>query len=141
MAEAQRSIVINAPLEKVFSVITDYDRYGEFLQEVKRVTSKNRQGNEVEVHYEVDVIKTIKYAVKMKETKPSRVEWSFINGEMMKDNRGSWVLEDAGNGTTKATYNIEMKLGALVPGSVVKALVETQLPKMLESFKKRAEAA
>ena len=141
MAEAVRSIVINAPVEKVFDVITQYDRYGEFLKEVKKVTSSNRKGNECDVNYEVDVIKTIKYTVHMKETKPSKVEWSFVNGEFMKDNRGSWTLEDAGGGKTKATYAIEMKLGPLVPGSIVKALTENQLPKMLEAFKSRAETA
>lgn len=140
MAEAVRSIVINAPLEKVFKVITDYDKYGEFLKEVKRVTTSKRKGNEVDVHYEVDVIKTIKYTVHMKETAPNKVEWSFVDGEFMKDNKGSWLLEDQG-GKTKATYSIEMKLGPLVPGTIVKALTENQLPKMLESFKTRAESA
>ena len=140
MAEAVRTIVINAPVEKVFKTITDYEKYGEFLTEVKRVTTSKRQGNQVDVHYEVDVIKTIKYTVRMKESAPNKIEWSFVDGEFMKDNKGSWTLEDQG-GKTKATYSIEMKLGPLVPGSIVKALTENQLPKMLEAFKSRAEAA
>ena len=60
MPGAQRSIVINAPREKVFDVIADFDRYAEFLPEVKRISTSNRQGNQVDVAYEVDVIKTIK---------------------------------------------------------------------------------
>ena len=36
MAGATRSIVIDAPAEKVFDVVTDYDRYAEFLPEVKQ---------------------------------------------------------------------------------------------------------
>ena len=35
MAGATRSIIINAPIEKVFDVITQYEKYGEFLSEVK----------------------------------------------------------------------------------------------------------
>ena len=58
----------------------------------------------------------------------------------MKDNHGSWLLESAGEGQTKATYTIEMSLGPLVPKSIVNAMAETQLPKMLESVKKRAES-
>lgn len=139
MAAATRSIVINAPVEKVWKTISDYDSYPQFLTEVKKIHTSNRKGNEVQVHYEVDVVKTIKYTLKMSEQAPSRVIWSFVEGEFMKDNHGSWELEPAGEGKTKATYTIEMKLGALVPGSIVKALVETNLPKMLEAFKKRAE--
>jgi hypothetical protein len=59
----------------------------------------------------------------------------------MKDNKGGWVLEDLGNGTTKATYTVDVTLGALVPKTIVNALVDTSLPKLLENFKKRAEAA
>ena len=58
----------------------------------------------------------------------------------MKDNKGGWLLEDAGNGTTKATYNIAVEVGMLVPKTIVNALVDTQLPKLLENFKKRIEA-
>jgi coenzyme Q-binding protein COQ10 len=141
MAGATRSIVINAPVEKVFDVITQYEKYGEFLSEVKEVRTSNRQGNEVNVHYKVDVVKTIKYTIRVKEERPTRMSWSFVEGEFMKDNKGHWLLEPAGEGKTKATYTVEMALGALVPKAVVNALVETSLPKMLEAFKRRAEAA
>jgi ribosome-associated toxin RatA of RatAB toxin-antitoxin module len=139
MAGATRSIVINAPVEKVFDVIIQYEKYGEFLSEVKEVRTSNRQGNEVNVHYKVDVVKTIKYTIRVKEERPTRMSWSFVEGEFMKDNKGHWLLEPAGEGKTKATYTVEMALGALVPKSVVNALVETSLPKMLEAFKRRAE--
>jgi ribosome-associated toxin RatA of RatAB toxin-antitoxin module len=141
MAGATRSIVIAAPMDKVFSIITDYERYSEFLPEVKRIRTANRRGNEVDVLYEASIVKTIKYTLRLKEEKPDKITWSFIEGEFMKDNKGGWVLEDAGNGQTKATYTIDVALGALVPKTVVTALIDTQLPKMLEAFKKRAESA
>jgi coenzyme Q-binding protein COQ10 len=125
----------------VFDIITQYEKYGEFLSEVKEVRTSNRQGNEVNVHYKVDVVKTIKYTIRVKEERPTRMSWSFVEGEFMKDNKGHWLLEPAGEGKTKATYTVEMALGALVPKSVVNALVETSLPKMLEAFKRRAETA
>jgi coenzyme Q-binding protein COQ10 len=107
---------------------------------VKRISTSNRQGDQVDVTYEVEVIKTIKYTLRALMERPARLSWTFVKGEMMKDNKGSWVLEEAGPGQTKATYTIEMALGALVPKSIVNTLAETQLPKMLEAFKKRAES-
>jgi len=141
MAGASRTIVINAPIEKVFDVITQYEKYTQFLPEVKEVRTSNRQGNQVDVHYKVDVMKTIKYTIRSKEERPTRMSWTFVEGEFMKDNKGSWVLEKDGETKTKATYTVEMALGALVPKSIVTALVETSLPKMMEAFKRRAESA
>jgi len=140
MAGAQRTITINAPVEKCWSVISDYERYPEFLPEVKKIRTLNRRGAEVDVQYEAEVVKVIKYTVHMKEEGPKKLSWSFIDGEFMKDNKGGWVLEDAGNGTTKATYNIAVEVGMLVPKTIVNALVDTQLPKLLENFKKRIES-
>ncbi|MDQ3265531.1 MAG: SRPBCC family protein [Myxococcota bacterium] len=140
MAGATKTIVINAPVEKVFDALTRYEEYPEYLQEVKAVSTSNRQGNVVEVHYEVEVMKLIKYSLKMTEERPKKLSWTFIKGEFMKDNKGSWVLEPEGEGKTRVTYTVEMSLGALVPKSVVNALAETSLPKMLEATRKRVES-
>jgi coenzyme Q-binding protein COQ10 len=141
MAGATRSIIINAPPEKVFDVITNYDRYAEFLSEVRKVSTLERQGNEAKVRYEVNVVKTIRYTIRVHEERPTRMSWSFIEGEVMKDNKGSWVLEPEGEGRTKATYTVEMALGPLVPKAIINGLVEQSLPRMLEAFKRRAEGA
>ncbi|AFE05155.1 hypothetical protein KH5H1_55280 [Corallococcus caeni] len=140
MAGATRTITINAPVEKVFDIITNYDRYAEFLPEVKKVSTSQRQGNTVQVHYEVDVVKRIRYTIRVTEERPKRMSWTFVEGEVMKDNKGSWTLEPEGEGKTRATYNVEMALGALIPKAIINTLTETQLPKMLEAFKRRAEA-
>ncbi|NOJ91577.1 SRPBCC family protein [Corallococcus sp. CA049B] len=140
MAGATRTITINAPVEKVFDIVTNYDRYAEFLPEVKKVSTSQRQGNTVQVHYEVDVVKRIRYTIRVTEERPKRMSWTFVEGEVMKDNKGSWTLEPEGEGKTRATYNVEMALGALIPKAIINTLTETQLPKMLEAFKRRAEA-
>lgn len=140
MAGATRSIVINASMEKLFAIITDYEKYPQFLPEVKKIRLANRKGNEVDVHYEAEIVKLIKYSLRLKEEKPNKVSWSFIEGEFMKDNKGGWVLEDLGSGKLKATYNIEVTVGMLVPTTIITALVNTQLPRTLEAFKRRAES-
>lgn len=139
MPGATRSITINAPVEKCFDVIIDYERYSEFLPEVKKTRAINRRGNECDVQYEAEVVKLIKYTVHLKEERPTRVNWTYIDGDFMRDNKGGWLLEDLGGGQTKATYSIEIVLGPLVPKTIVNALVDTQLPKLLENFKKRIE--
>ncbi|MFO0597580.1 MAG: SRPBCC family protein [Myxococcaceae bacterium] len=141
MPGAQRTVTFNAPVEKCWAVISDYERYPEFLPEVKKIRTVNRRGAEVDVQYEVDLrVKVIKYTVHMKEEAPKKLSWSFIDGEFMKDNKGGWQLEDAGNGTTKATYSVEVEVGMLVPKAILTGLVDSQLPSTLENFKKRIES-
>jgi len=139
MPGATRSVIIDAPADRVFDVIVDYDRYAEFLPEVKEVRSADRRGNEVDVHYGIDLVKRIHYTLHMIEDRPRSVRWSFVRGELMRDNKGSWTLEPTPDGKTRATYAIEVGVGPLVPRSIVNALVDQSLPKMLEAFKKRAE--
>ena len=140
MPGATKAILIEAPIEKVFGIITDYEKYVEFLPEVKRIQISARSGNQVEVQHEVAMIATVRYTLRLTEDKPSRVSWSLVKGELMRENRGSWLLEAQGDGRTQATYSIEMTFGPLVPRAIVNALVETSLPKMLSAFKARAES-
>src|SRR5215470_1863103 len=140
MPGATRSIIIDVPMDKLFAVIADYQSYPKFLPEVKSIRTSKRQGSEVDVQYEIEVLKKIRYTLRLREEPPSLISWTFVEGELMRDNRGRWLLEPAGEGKTKATYSIEMKLGPLVPKSIVNVLVDSSLPKMLEAFKKRAES-
>jgi coenzyme Q-binding protein COQ10 len=139
MASAIRSIVINATPERVFDVIADYAHYPEFLPEVKSISTSGREGNQVDIHYEVDVMKRIHYTLRMTEDRPRGLSWTFVKGEVMKDNTGGWVLEATPDGKTKATYTVDVAVGLLVPRALVTKMVESSLPKMLESFKKRVE--
>jgi ribosome-associated toxin RatA of RatAB toxin-antitoxin module len=140
MAKAERSVVIEAPIEKVFEVIGDYANYPKFLPEVKGAEVV-KKADHTEVTYDVDLkVKRIKYTLKHMHAPPNKATWTLVKGEMMSGNDGSWNLESLGPSRTKATYTIEIKLGPLVPGFIVKGLTEQSLPEMLENFRKRSEA-
>ena len=78
------------------------------------------------------------FSVRMKAERPLKLSWTMTRGEMMKENSGSWTLKPVAGGT-EATYDIDLKLGALVPSFIEKALAESSLPGMLQNFKKQAE--
>ncbi len=141
MAQASRSVTVNVPPEKLFDVIVDYEKYPEFLPEVKSVKVNAGQGTIKEVTYTVDIkAKVISYTLKHTAERPSRLSWTMVKGEMMKGNDGAWTLKaGAQPGTTEATYTIDLKLSSLVPSFIEKALAEQQLPGLLANFKNRAE--
>jgi ribosome-associated toxin RatA of RatAB toxin-antitoxin module len=136
----KRTEMINAPVETLWEVITDVERYPEFLKEVKSVKVEKVEGNRKTATYTVDIVKTIRYTLVLTEDKPSRVTWTMSKGEMMSKNDGSWELRDEGGGRCSALYTVDIKFGLLVPSSIVGMLTEVNLPKMLDAFKKRAES-
>lgn len=139
MPQAQRTIVVDVPPEKLLEVINDFDSYPEFLPEVKKISVSNRTANSADVTYEIDVIKRIQYTVRVV-NEGMTVRWSLVKGDMMKKNEGSWQLRPEGEGRTHATYSLELGLSGLIPSSITTKLAETSLPALLQNFKNRAES-
>ncbi|HWE25696.1 MAG TPA: SRPBCC family protein [Myxococcales bacterium] len=141
MASARRSIEVDVPPDRFFEVVRDYARYPEFLPEVKAVRVGPRTGNSVEVTYRLDArIKLIEFTLLHVETRPSRIEWRLVRGDLMKRDEGRWTLDPTPGGGTTATYAIELELLPRVPRGLEKALAEQGLPAMLANFKSRAES-
>ena len=140
MAKATQSIEINAEPKACYDVITDFESYPQFLKEMKGVEAEKKGASAWEVRFTMELIKKISYTLKISGKPPTRVNWSMLEGDMMKSNDGEWVISDLGGGVTRATYSIEVGLGLLVPGAISKMLIGSNLPSMLQSFKKRIES-
>jgi ribosome-associated toxin RatA of RatAB toxin-antitoxin module len=141
MAQASKTVTVNVAPEQFFDVVADYEKYPEFLPEVKKVSVESGPGGVKTVTYTVDIkAKVINYTLKHTAERPNVLRWTMVKGEMMKGNDGSWVIKPGAQaGTTEATYNIDLRLSALVPGFIERALAEQQLPGLLANFKARAE--
>ena len=139
MAQASRSITVNVAPEQLFDIIADYEKYPEFLPEVKKVKVESAQGGVKDVTYTIDIkAKLISYTLRHTPKPPHELSWTMVRGEMMKGNDGAWVLKPVAGGT-EATYKIDLRLGALVPSMVERKLAEQSLPGLLQNFKKRIE--
>jgi coenzyme Q-binding protein COQ10 len=144
MSVVRKQVLIEAPVEKFYDILVDYERYPEFVPGIKRCRVRAGKG-EKEVEYELDLgIRRIKYVLRHEEQRPRRVAWSLVSGDMMKVSNGSWELADD-KGRTRAVYSVEIQISRppLVPQSLVDRvsdeLTKIQLPKTLEAFKARAE--
>jgi ribosome-associated toxin RatA of RatAB toxin-antitoxin module len=139
MARARRSIEVAVPPERFFEVLRDYARYPEFLPDVKEVRVGARAGDSIEVTYRMDAkVTVIEFTLLHVEKPPLRTDWRLLRGDVIKRDEGSWLLEPTRTGT-RATYSIELELGAPVTATLERVLAERGLPGMLKSFKARAE--
>lgn len=138
MAGAQTTEVFNCSVEEFFNIITDYEKYPEFLSEVKECRVLERKGTQVLVEFHVSLVKNFKYRLWLTEEAPKRASWVFDSGDLFKVSNGSWDLEDEA-GKTRATYKVEAKFNVFVPGPIAKALVNVNLPNMMSSYHKRVQ--
>ena len=136
MASAETTEVFNCTVEEFFNVVTDYEKYPEFLQEVNDSKVIKQEGNKKLVEFEVQVIKNFKYRLWLTEEKPNKVDWTLDSGDVFKVSNGSWLLEDEA-GKCRATYKVEAKFKVFVPGPIGKALVNVNMPNMISSYHKR----
>lgn len=139
MSRAEETISIAAPLAKVWGVISDYERYPEFLPEISAVRVESRHDHVVTATFDLEIMSMrLSYTLRLQEEPGSKITWTLVDSKMMNANSGSWHLVGEGSGT-KATYGLEVELRGLLPKSVRDRLVGMTLPQTLERFKQRAE--
>ncbi len=143
MPIAQRSIVIDVPPSVLMGVICDFGAYPRFLPDMEDATVLRSEPasspKRWTVRYAIRIIRRVEYTLDHVREGDTRLRWALVEGAF-KSNNGSWELEPLDGGArTRATYTLEIDLGMFVPGSVLKTLLEQNLPATLEAFKRRAE--
>ena len=141
MASEQKTQIMNAPVEKIYKVLSDYEAYSEFMDGVTKVEVISRDGNKVKARYNLNMIKQFTYTIDLVEEENKSVSWTFDEGDIFSMNSGSWKLKDLGDGTTEVDYSIEVdiKIKMLGAGMITKQLTKIQLPAMMKSVENRAQ--
>jgi coenzyme Q-binding protein COQ10 len=145
MQRAQQTVVIEAGLARVWDVVRDYERYPEFISEMRTVKVLRRTPTEQEVEFGIELEllgmrKVVTYTLGMVEVPQTSIRWRLVRSGTLKADDGSWHFRTLGERRTEATYQIEVKLGPFIPGAVSRFLVEQSLPRLLGQFKRRAES-
>jgi ribosome-associated toxin RatA of RatAB toxin-antitoxin module len=138
MAAASTTETFSCTPDQFFAILADYEKYPEFLTEVKQCKVIEAKGDKKLVEFHVSVIKTFSYRLWMSENPGKSISWTLESGDLFKTSSGSWVLEDAG-GKTKAKYAVDATFKIFVPGPVAKALVNVNLPNMMKAYQDRVK--
>ena len=143
----QRSVEIDAPIERVFAVAADLDHAPDWQGSLTKVTVLERDtaGRAVVIDCENDAkVKTVKSRLRFSYQEPTGMTWVQEKGDV-KSLRGSWTLEDLGGTRTRATYALVADPGRVL-GMLLRGPVEGQVRNFLlggaaEGLKQRAESA
>jgi coenzyme Q-binding protein COQ10 len=139
MAAATTTEIFPCTPDQFFALVSDYERYPEFLSEVKSCKFIRQDGERRLFEFTVSVIKTFSYRLWLSEVPGKKVSWVLESGDLFKTSAGSWELEDL-NGKTKANYAVEATFKVFVPSPVAKALVNVNLPNMMKAYQERVKS-
>lgn len=120
--------------------LLDFDTYPEWQTAVESV-SVREPGSDPVVEFRVDArVRTIRYVLRYHPEPPSRLWWEYVEGDA-RDVSGEFLLDDLGDGTTRATYRLDVDPGRFVPGPVRKLLTEGVMRTSVRDLKKRVESS
>ena len=139
MANATRTEVVDVDINKLFNVLVDYSKYPEFVDGIKEIKVISQTETASKVEYSVNIIKSFKYIINIKQERPTRLSWTLDSGDLFKKNDGEWKLRDLGDGKTEVTYSLDLDFKMFAPSSIIGALTSKNLPSMMQSFFKRAK--
>jgi ribosome-associated toxin RatA of RatAB toxin-antitoxin module len=141
----QASADIAAPMQRCFDIAADVDRIAEWQKGVVEVNVLERDGAGRALVAEIcndAKVRTVKVRARFEYDSPRGLKWSQEKGDL-KAMEGSWAFAEGPDGTTTATYALEIDPG-MVLGMLARGPVEDRVRSILvngrpEELKKRAE--
>lgn len=147
MPTVETTIWIDAPVEKVYAIAKDSERYPEYMKAVESLTVTSREGSRVVADW-VGLITQFNLKVRWTQEEiwddaTTSSKFSQVKGDYDKM-EGTWKFSEENGGTRfdqflDYEYNVPT-LGPLVK-KLILHLVKSQLEAASEAIKKRAEAS
>lgn len=130
--------------EEFKEVILDFEAYPDFLPEVKKVAVESQDDSTAVATFHVEVDfggfhiesqYTLKY-----EISDDVISWSLVDSPDLTENKGKWTLREGDDeDETVADYEAEIITSLPIPPPVQAMFAEQELPKLMETFRDRAE--
>jgi ribosome-associated toxin RatA of RatAB toxin-antitoxin module len=123
---------IEAPIDEVWAVVEDVLSAPDWQGGLVGISAleSDEAGRPTLVESESDIkVKHVKTQVRFGYEPPTRLSWSQEKGDL-KSVDGSWVLEDLGDGRTRATYTLDSDPGRVL-GMLIRGPVEAAVMAML----------
>ncbi len=135
MAEVSLTKEVLVSQKDFYQVVSDYEKYPEFLTEIKSVNVKSKK----RVAFTLELIKTFHYVLEFKEESPKSISWKLVDSNLFKKNTGGWKIEKK-NGLTSVTYTLNVEFGFFAPSLLINQMVKRDLPNMIDRVVARVES-
>jgi uncharacterized membrane protein len=146
MIRGERTVEIDAPIERVFAIAADIERAPSWQQSLQDVEVLERDGERRATSAETESdakVRTIRSRLSFSYDEFTEITWEQERGDV-KALHGWWRFEDLGGGRTRAVYGLEVDPGRML-GMLLRGPAEDKVRDFLvggaaEGLKERAEA-
>jgi ribosome-associated toxin RatA of RatAB toxin-antitoxin module len=145
VAHVTATTIIRAPLEDVYRVAKDVERFPEFMPDVQSIRILERSGPRVTVEW-IGLMQGRKVRWVEEEAwddATHRSAFRLVEGDFSKF-EGTWSFEVVPDGTSSTLaldYEMELPLAGALLATLLKVLVRKNLESMLASLKSQLEGA
>jgi ribosome-associated toxin RatA of RatAB toxin-antitoxin module len=144
MARTTSDIVIDAPADEIMDVIADFASYPSWATGMKTadVVSAAPDGRAERVHFVLDATPIRdEYDLGYVWDGDRTVSWSLVEpGSMLKSMDGAYILEPAGDGATRVTYQLAVDVSIPLLGMLKRKAEKVIIDTALKGLKKQVEA-
>ena len=139
---ATETILVGAPAEVVYGVVTDFESYEQWVNELKSVEVRERDagGRALEVAFRAAAFgRSTTYALRYDYARsPEVLTWTQVEGDLTESMEGAYHLDDRG-ASTLVTYDLTVDLRVPIPGFVRERAAHRIQAEALRELKARAE--
>lgn len=140
--QTQSSLVIEAPSAKIMDVIADFAAYPEWATEFRSVEvlemGAGNRAHDVKFVIDAGVVKDT-YTLRYDWSGDEQVTWSLIEGSMLTELDGAYVLGEVEDGRTEVTYRLAVGLSLPILGLMKRKAERIVIDRALKGLKQRVE--
>ncbi len=138
----EHATVLATP-EQCIAVALDYERYPEWAPDMKEseVLERDSLGRAIKVSYRIAAMgRSASYVLAYTYTDDNhRIEWTLVDGDIMRALDGTYVFEKGPDNTTHVTYHLTVELVVPIPGFVKRRAEGKIMGTALRELKHRVE--
>ena len=136
--------VARATPAEIYAVVTDFASYPRLFPEIKQTRIVSTNGNVVRAEFRAEAVVSVRYVLDLAcDAAALKVDWTFVEGEIVTGSTGGWRFTPAGDGTTidyRAALDVKAPLPGFILRRVTDSLVAASLPNMFASIEREVRA-
>ena len=147
MEQAKEQIRIEAPVDRCFDTLVDFEAYPEWAGDLKQVAvvERDAEGRAVVVEFRAAAMgRSTTYQLRYDYSEaPNRLAWQLVSGDLPRELDGAYLLEPAADdpAASEVCYEIAIDLIYPIPGFVKRRAEAKIIKTALIELKARVEGS
>ena len=143
--QVREQIRIEAPVERCFATLVDFESYPEWAGDLKEVhvVESDAEGRGTIVEFRAAAMgRSTTYRLRYDYAEaPNRLSWGLVEGDLPRELDGAYVLTAAGDSATDVVYELAIDLVYPIPGFVKRRAEGRIIKTALGELKARVEGS